>query len=51
MNQWRKQFQNHQLHKELAEMNKLIHTATLKTTAANLGRFPNQRGSIHDCNE
>lgn len=36
MNQWRKQFEEHQLHSELAEINKLIGTATLKTTDAAL---------------
>jgi len=32
MNQWRKQYDEHPLHKELEKLNTLINTATLKTT-------------------
>ena len=51
MNKWREQFQNHSLHNELLEINKLIKTATLKTKDATiLEQFNRLTVVIQYCN-
>ena len=51
MNPWRKQFEEHPLHKELAEVNRLIDTAALKTTDAGiLDSFSRLVAVVQCCN-